>query len=714
MRKAGLLGSGILAVLLACGAGLLAGFFLLSLLYEKPASAVTTQTNFTDGLVANVDRPTAIAFTPDGRMLVTSQTGILSVYKDGELLSNSALDISGKVCTNNGRGLLGIAVDPNFANNHNIYLYYTYNKHNACEDLSNRPVNRSSRFVLSDNNVVDPASETVLIDNIISSGSHSAGDLHFGKDGYLYVSVGDGGCDYLTPTKCAILNDAARDKNVLLGKILRITRSGGIPSTNPFLGAGTARCNVTGSTDPGKICQETFAMGLRNPFRMAFDPNATGTRFNINDVGQGTWEEIDKGKAAADYGWNVREGHCAAGSSTNCGPPPAGMTNPIYDYNHDTGCSSITAAAFVPNGIWPATYDDAYLFGDYVCGKIFKLVPNGGGYSREPFATNLGDGGPVAMTFGPYQNGTALYYTTYGGGGEVRRIAYNAGNKEPVADIKGSQLWSSDLKIDFDASREPDGSAGSYDPDGDTPLTYIWNFGDGSQQETTDPTVSHTYQTSDNYTATLTVRDSKGAVSTPDSIEVFPGDTPPKPIIETPTPDKLFAVGEEIILSGSATDDEDGSVPNTDLSWEVIQHHNGTHTHPGFFTRTGNNLSFLAPAPEDQFSTGEGNYLEILLTATDSRGLSSTVSQDLQPHRVNVRFATQPFGLRLQLGGKSFTAPQTFVSWEGYKLIINAPDQRDAEGRYWVFQSWSDGGARQHTITTPATKTGYTATFQRR
>src|SRR5918995_5579236 len=205
MRKTSLfLASGVLPMLLACGVGLLTGLALLLILYAKPASAVTTPPNFTDALVANVDSPTAMAFTPDGRMLVTTQTGTLSIYKDGVLLSNSALDISDKVCTNNGRGLLGVAVDPNFANNHNIYLYYTYNKHNACADVSKRPVNRTSRFLLSDDNVVDRASETVLIDNILSTGAHSAGDLHFGKDGYLYVSVGDGGCDYVTPTKCAI------------------------------------------------------------------------------------------------------------------------------------------------------------------------------------------------------------------------------------------------------------------------------------------------------------------------------------------------------------------------------------------------------------------------------------------------------------------------------------------------------------------------------
>ena len=185
---------------------------------------------------------------------------------------------------------------------------------------------------------------------------------------------------------------------MLIGKILRITTDGNIPATNPFQGPGTSRCNVTGSTTPGNVCQETFAWGLRNPFRIAFDPNSSGNRFYINDVGQGTWEEIDAAQAGADYGWNVREGFCATGSTTDCGPPPAGMTNPIFAYPHVNGCDAITAGAFVPDGVWPGAYDGSYLFADYLCGKIFRLVPAAGGaFTATDFATDLGTGGPIAM-----------------------------------------------------------------------------------------------------------------------------------------------------------------------------------------------------------------------------------------------------------------------------------------------------------------------------
>ncbi|HEV2785858.1 MAG TPA: PQQ-dependent sugar dehydrogenase, partial [Solirubrobacteraceae bacterium] len=335
-----------------------------------PARAATLPLGFSDEPVAALGAPTALAFTPDGRMLVATQPGALRVHTStGGLLATPALNLASKVCANSERGLLGVAVDPAFAVNGFVYLYYTFNKfNNACPtNSSTAPVNRVARFVLPDSNVIDPRSETVLIDNIPSpAGNHNAGDVQFGKDGNVYVSVGDGGCDYAADSGCAGSNDAARDEHVLIGKILRITPSGAIPAGNPFTGPGTARCSASGATTAGMRCQETFAWGLRNPFRIAFDPTAAGTRFHINDVGQNAWEEIDLGAAGADYGWNVREGHCATGSATICGAPPAGTTNPIFDYGRADGCGSITGGAFVPAANWPGSYTGTYLFGDYV------------------------------------------------------------------------------------------------------------------------------------------------------------------------------------------------------------------------------------------------------------------------------------------------------------------------------------------------------------
>jgi hypothetical protein len=204
---------------------------------------------------------------------------------------------------------------------------------------------------------------------------------------------------------------------------------------------------------------------LRNPFRIAFDPNAANTRFFINDVGQNVWEEINEGIAGADYGWNIREGHCANNSTTNCGAAPAGLTNPVFDYPHGSCAvgniagNSITGGAFVPAGAWSAQYDGNYLVGEYVCGKIFRLVPNGsGGFTATEFATGLGSGSAVTMIFGPYQNTQALYYTTYADGGQVRRIRYTgATNRIPVASATANPAsGTAPLNVAFNASGSTD------------------------------------------------------------------------------------------------------------------------------------------------------------------------------------------------------------------------------------------------------------------
>jgi glucose/arabinose dehydrogenase len=383
-----------------------------------PSSAAVLPAGFSDSLVAAVASPTALAFTPDGRMLVTAQAGTLRVVQNGTLVPTPALDLTARTCTDSERGLLGVAVDPQFAANRFIYLYNTHRLFGTC-------LNRVSRWVLQDDNTV--GNEVVLIDRIHSTaGNHNGGDLNFGKDGYLYATVGDGGCDYASPENCGGDNDASRDRNVLLGKILRVTREPGVlPSDNPHLGADSAPCAVTGSTTPGTWCRETYASGLRNPFRFAFDPNAPTTRFFINDVGQNTWEEIDNGIAGADYGWNIREGHCLTGSTTNCPPPPRRFIDPVFDYGRSGGCGSITGGAFVPNGVWPAVYDGQYLFSDFNCGRIFRLAPTrSGGLARVDFETGLGFASAVHLRFGPWNASQALYYTSYANGGEVRRISF--------------------------------------------------------------------------------------------------------------------------------------------------------------------------------------------------------------------------------------------------------------------------------------------------
>jgi len=691
---------------------------LLWLLLAGLLGAQNLPAGFTDTLVAGVASPTGLAFTPDGRLLVTTQGGSLRVIRAGVLLGTPALQLASRVCSNSERGLLGVAVDPEFAANQYIYLYHTYRRPSG--DCSSRtpsvPVNRVSRFVLPAGNVVDPASERILIDNALSyNGNHNAGDVQFGKDGYLYISVGDGGCDF-AGGGCAGQNDAARDRHTLLGKILRLDRDGNPPPTNPFLGPGTARCNL-GNAASGTVCQETFAWGLRNPFRMAFDPNAAGVRFFINDVGQGDWEEIDEAAAGADYGWNAREGACANGSTTNCSPanpPPAGMRDPVYAYRHSIAvpgtrsrnCNSISGGAFVPNGVWPPDYDNTYLFADYVCGSIFRLVSFDSAATAVDFAPSLGGDSVVHLAFGPFGGSQALYYTTYRSGGQVRRMVYagSGPNSPPVAAAAATPTSGSvPLTVTFSA-------AGSGDPDAGDSLTYFWDFGDGSPGESTAGlTIQHTYRRPGTFTATLRARDQNLAFSSPVTIRVFVGNTAPAPAIQAPAASDTFSVGQNITLAGGATDPEDGALQAWALSWTVILHH-GSHTHPFLGPVAGNNIAFAAPAPEDLDATAN-SFLEIRLTAADSVGETATVTRTFQPLRVNVTFNTVPAGRVVRANGRDLAGPATIVSWAGYSLDVSVLEQTSAAGERYSFQSWSDGAPRNRVIVTPRSPASYTANF---
>ena len=692
-------------------AGRSAAAAVATLALAGPARAALPP-NFVDQQVAIVGGPTALAFTPDGRLLITTQAGTLRVYQNGALVVAPALTFPvGQICSNFERGLLGVAVDPDFANNNYIYLYYTFRNGAGTCSGSTAPKNRVSRFVLPANNTVSLASETILVDNMPSpNGNHNGGDVQFGKDGYLYIAVGDGGCDYNNDSGCAGSNDASRDEHTLTGKILRITSSGGIPADNPFQGAGTARCNVTGGTTPGNRCQETYGWGLRNPFRMAFDPNAPGTVFRINDVGQNVREEIDLGQAGADYGWNCLEGTRVNNTGGPCSPTPPGMIAPIYEYDRGTipgttasGCAAITGGAFVPNGIWPSSFDNTYLFSDYTCGWVVQLS-SGPPFTAQDFATALGGSSVVAMVFGPHGSTQALYYTTFSGTDQVRRIFYSvSGNNAPTAMLEGSPLGGPvPLVVSFDAS-------GSSDPDVD-PLTYIWDFGDGTPETTTTtPTIQHTFTTAGVRTVTLRVRDDNFAFSTPVTLTVQPGNNLPVPSIGIPTAAQTFSVGELVNLTGSATDTENGALAADRLSWTVILHHN-THTHPFLGPVTGSPVPMTCPAPEDLAAT-DSSYLEVRLTATDLDNLSATVTRNFQPLKVPITVQTSPPGLTIPVNGFNQVGPSTFTSWAGYVLNVNAPDQSLGGDNYtWV--SWSDGGAQAHAITTPATATTYTANFQ--
>ncbi len=668
---------------------------------------------YADARVAGVPSPTALAFLPDGALLVSTQSGALRVIRNGTLQATAALDLSARLCTNSERGLLGVAVDPAFAQNPYVYLYYTFNKYGSCasNQVGASPVNRVSRFtydVASD--TLSSASELVLLDNILAlAGNHNGGDVHFGADGMLYISVGDSGCQLNNSGACAGANSNALYTSIVSGKMLRIMRDGSIPASNPLVGqAGAVRCAAPGSTpnyvlNDQQRCTEIFAWGLRNPFRFSFKPGTSD--FFINDVGQNRWEEIDQGVSGANYGWNTREGFCARDSTTDCGAPPVGLANPIYAYGRESGCVSITGSAFVPTGAFAADMNGSYLYADYGCGSIFKLSSNNGNYSATPFVTSLGSSSVVAMQFGPSAVGQSLYYTTYAGGGEVRRIDYTGNtNRPPMAALSASPTTGSvPLSVQFDGSQ-------SGDPDTGDTLSYRWSFGDGSTATTTVAATQHTYTSAGSFNATLVVTDNRGLSSAPATVTLSPGNTRPVITLTSPAAGATFYVGQSIQLRASASDAEDGALPDSALSWTVLKHH-AQHTHPFFGPASGNTSSIVAEGPED-LAAASNSYLEVRVTATDRNGLSTTLSRDLLPREVFLTFRTTPVALNLLLNGSdSVSAPKTVTSWERWNLTVSAASQSDTAGNRWLFSSWSDGGAAQHVIVTPAADTTYTAAF---
>ncbi|HEY3229628.1 MAG TPA: PKD domain-containing protein, partial [Roseiflexaceae bacterium] len=249
-------------------------------------------------------------------------------------------------------------------------------------------------------------------------------------------------------------------------------------------------------------------------------------------------------------------------------------------------------------------------------------------------------------------------------------------------------------------------AAGSSDPDGD-PLTYDWDFDDG-MPHASGPTSTHIYTATGTYTATLTVSDGRGG-SASATVRIDVGNTPPVPVIDAPDANLRFRVDQSITLQGGATDAQDDILPGSSLSWRVILHHND-HTHPFLPPTPGISVTITAPPPEDLAATST-SYLEVFLSATDSRGLTSVITRELRPNIVPLTFATAPAGLEIAINDSTLTGPQLLTSWEGYVLNVAAADPQDALGQTWRFDRWSDGGAAAHSIATPAEATTYTATF---
>jgi putative heme-binding domain-containing protein len=324
---------------------------------EGSSGALTLPQGFKADVVATgFTGATALEVAPDGRIFVCEQTGALRVIKDGKLLAGPFLKVP--VDATWERGLIGVTAAPEFPKVPHIFVCYV--------TARSYPHHVVSRFTAA-GDVAESASEKVLLEGddqtklggTVPAG-HQGGALHFGKDGKLYIAIGD-----------QTAGKPAQDLNSLLGKLLRINPDGSIPDDNPFASKTTGKYRAT------------WALGLRNPFTFAVQPE-TGRIF-INDVG-GQAEEINEGIAGANYGWPTVE-HGPTSDPR--------FTGPIHHY--PTAC--IIGGAFGPKDLsWPKEYRGQYFFGDFNHGWIKTIGPAKPALARS-FATGLRR--PVDLRFAP-------------------------------------------------------------------------------------------------------------------------------------------------------------------------------------------------------------------------------------------------------------------------------------------------------------------------
>ena len=487
------------------------------------------------------------------------------------------------------------------------------------------------------------------------------GSLALGNDGKLYISTGEN----WTPA------DAQR-LDIPRGKILRINKDGTIPTDNPFYdGAGPNR-------------DEIWAYGLRNPFRMSIDP-VTGTMY-IGDVGSGDhspqrgaqhrrpWREL----RLADLRGTVRR----LGNDEPDLLVPARRTGRMHDRRHRLSREPVPERVLrqlLLRRLRPALGSPGQVRRERqrLAGHELLAVRRKPG---QPDRGRSGQARPGARRSAllrrhrllrrPRQNPAA-----------IRRIRYVLGNQQPVAMASATPTsGQAPLPVTFS-------SAGSSDPEG-APLSYSWTFGDGATSTQANPT--HTYSAPGQYVARLTVSDgTSSAVSSDLTIRVG---TPPTPTILTPATGALFRAGDVISYSGSATDAEDGPLPPSAFSWTILFHHD-SHIHPGGGPFT-NTTSGTLPIPTSGHAfEGATNY-EIVLTVTDSTGLSASTSVTIVPDKVNVTYDSVPSGLTLTIDGISRQTPFVVDDLKGFQRTITAPNQSSG-GTAYNFASWSDGGVAE-------------------
>ena len=397
-----------------------------------------------DGFTA----PVALVESPDtsGRLFVADQVGVIHIITNGSKSPTPFLDLRGRMiqlsATYDERGLLGLAFHPEFRQNGRFFVYYNApSGPSVPAGFDCQVVLSEFRVSLGDPNRADPDSEHIVLSIPKPQSNHNGGQLAFGSDGYLYVSVGDGGGANDNGTGHSTTSGNGQDLGTLLGKVIRIDVNNGdpyaVPADNPFV-------NQAG------VAPEIFAFGFRNPWRFSFDLAGTHRMF-LGDVGQGLFEEIDIVRSGGNYGWRIREGsHCFDPNDSGHPPDSCPTTDargqplqmPIIEYAHAAGfglpVGTAVIGGFVYRGPAVPILAGRYVYGDFTTqgsipdGRIYVATEQDDGswsVGELHFADRTGNHlNELILAFGQDQNGELFVLTSsnlgpVGTTGKVYRIS---------------------------------------------------------------------------------------------------------------------------------------------------------------------------------------------------------------------------------------------------------------------------------------------------
>jgi glucose/arabinose dehydrogenase len=729
-------------------------------LSATPVSAdvgATVPSGFRDRLVWDgLTDPTAVSFAPGGKVFVAQKDGRIQVFDSlNDPTPTQFANLSSDVFNYWDRGLLGMVADPDPSKPY-VYVLYTYD--HILGDAAAAP--RWGGVALADGCPSPPGGNT---DGCLVSGrlerltvdgdalgarkvlitdwcqqypSHSIGSLAFGPEGALYVSGGDGasfnGVDYgqlggtqgnPPPTPVDPCDDPTNEGGALRSQDTRTSADptsldGSILRVDPATGAAWPGNANASSGDANK--RRIIASGLRNPFRITVRPDG---HVWIGDVGWNTWEEIneitDPDATPRNFGWPCFEGTTTqpAYHALNL-PICTGLTSQspnAFKYNHalsivsgdgcGTGSSAVSGIAFRGTaGVYPTKYDNGLFFSDY-SRKCIWFVPDNGGTPNFAAVERLADlnrvdvgetdGGAVSLAITP--EGNVLY--TDLSRDEVRQIVYDSANPPNAAFTASTTAGTAPLDVSFDGNP-------SSDPNGDS-LTYAWDLdGDGQYDDATGITAAREYTDPGPVTVRLRVTDEDGLTDTASKV-ITVGNGPPSVSIDAPTGSSTWSVGDEIAFSGSATDPQDGTVDASRFTWTVILEHCPSDCHEHTITSFPGVTSGSFIAPNHDYPS----HLRLQLKVTDEDGLSTTVSRDLQPNTGAVSAVSHPAGIMLTVAGVAGAPPPASTGIAGGGIDVSAPASVAIGEATFTFDAWSDGGARNHTVTVGSGSSALTASY---